>query len=441
MVLAGLGGLLVALMLGALSLHVPGADSVGTPLRTSIFVGLLGAGTVVYLTATRLVLSCALPAHAFWLVLGVAVLLRVLLLPAPPFLSSDVYRYVWDGRVQAAGINPYVYVPAAPALEGLRDAAVFPHINRATYARTVYPPAAQLLFALVGRLGGGVTGMKLAMLCCEAVAMSCLLRLLTLAGLPAPRLLIYAWNPLVLWSFAGDGHVDAIAIGLLAVALLFRAYHRDGRAGALLAAAALVKFLPLVVAPAFLRGGRLWRPALAGAATVAGLYTLYASAGSHVLGFLPTYGSEEGLDDGTGFWLLAGLSRLATLPAGMVRLYELAVAAAFVVLGLWIARRAVPAGEEVAALCRDTALLSACATVAISPHYPWYFAWLALPSVVAPMPAVLWLSVAPVALYLDPLHERFVWPSIVYLPAAVLCLAAIRRHRSQPAAAVPEGVT
>ena len=439
--LFGFGALLLGLTLAALALHVPGSDSVGSPARTNLFVALLAAAGVTYLAAVRLVLRRPLPRQAVWLVLGVAALQRAVLLPAAPFLSSDIYRYVWDGQVQRAGINPYLHVPADPALAGLRDPAVFPHINRAAYARTIYPPSAQLVFALVGRLGGGVTAMKLAMVACEAAAALCLLRLLARAGLPQERVLIYAWNPLALWSFGLDGHVDAAAIGLLAAALLLRARRRDGLAGVALAAAGLVKFLPFAVAPAFLRGGRLWRPALAGGLANALLYAPYLSAGTQVLGFLPAYGGEEGLTDGSGFWLLAGLSEFETLPVAAPRLYQLGVASGFVLLSLWIARRAVPAADDVVALCRDTAVLAACATVAVSPHYPWYFAWLALPSAVAPLPAVLWLSVAPVALYLDPFHERFVWPSLVYLPAAWLCLRAWRgRARPVTALAAPGGV-
>ena len=77
----------------------------------------------------------------------------------PPFLSTDIFRYVWDGQVQAAGINPYRYVPAAPELAPLRDAMVYPNINRADYAPTIYPPAAQMFFLAVTRLGEhGVCG-------------------------------------------------------------------------------------------------------------------------------------------------------------------------------------------------------------------------------------------------------------------------------------------
>ena len=78
---------------------------------------------------------------------SMAVAMRAITFAAPPLLSSDMYRYVWDGRVQLAGINPYRYLPDAPELAFLRDAAVFPHINRADYAPTIYPPAAEMLYA------------------------------------------------------------------------------------------------------------------------------------------------------------------------------------------------------------------------------------------------------------------------------------------------------
>ena len=69
-------------------------------------------------------------------------------------------------------------------------------------------------------------------------------------------------------------------------------------------------------------------------------------------------------------------------------------------------------------------------TFAISPHYPWYFAWLAVPCVLAPTPAVLWLSVSPILLYLDTFGDRFVWPSVVFGPAICFALAGLRRPLS-----------
>jgi alpha-1,6-mannosyltransferase len=78
-------------------------------------------------------------------------------------------------------------------------------------------------------------------------------------------------------------------------------------------------------------------------------------------------------------------------------------------------------------------------TFVISPHYPWYFPWLALPCVLAPSPAVLWLSVAPVVLYIDPFDDRFYWPSLVFLPALALGLLALRRRRVPISSVATEG--
>ncbi|SEO93477.1 Protein of unknown function [Methylobacterium sp. ap11] len=440
--LAALGILLAGINLGALALHVPGADTVGSPARANAFVAVVTVGLAVYLLAVRLVLRERLPRAAVWMILGLAVAMRAALVPAPPFLSSDIYRYVWDGQVQAAGINPYRYIPADPALEPLRDPAIYPLINRKDYAHTIYPPAAQGVFAAVGQVSRGVTGMKLAMLGFEAMGVLAMLAVLRRAGLPLERILIYAWNPLALWSFACDGHVDAVAVGLLGVALLARTRRRDGLAGALLAAAALVKVLPLAVAPAFVRGGRLWRPVLAGIAVIIVLYLPYLGVGRGVLGFAGSYGTEEGYDTGAGYWLLAGLGHLGFSPPGLVRAYLLCAGLALAALALRIAfgRNDRPGTADAVALCRDAGILAALATCAASPHYAWYYPWLTLPAVVAPLPAVIWLGAAPLLLLIDPFDDRFLWPALVFVPGLVLAArAAWQARRPRPAALLPQG--
>jgi hypothetical protein len=266
-----LGATLIALTLAALSLHVPGADNVGSISLVNEFVAVLFVSAIVYLFAARLVLRQA-SSHSVLLIIAVAVAMRIPPLLAPPFLSSDMYRYVWDGRVQTTGINPYRYVPADTALQSLRDDAIFPHINRAATARTIYPPMAQIVFQAVGRISQSVLAMKLAMVGFEALACFAMLRLLALAGLPLQRVLIYAWNPLAVWAFAGNGHVDAIAIGLLGLALLLRATRRDTWTGAVLGAAILVKFLPAAVAPAFWRRQAAWRTPLIALGVIVALY-------------------------------------------------------------------------------------------------------------------------------------------------------------------------
>jgi len=435
LLLAGAG--LIGLTVAALSLHVPGADAVGTDARRDLFVGLLAVAAIVYLFAIRVMLRRPTSAVSAPIVLAVAIAMRVPVLLAPPFLSSDMYRYVWDGRVQVAGINPYRYVPADPALQPLRDAAIFPHINRADTARTIYPPVAQLVFQAVARVSQNVIAMKVAMVAFEALACWAVLRLLAMAQLPAERVLIYAWNPLAVWEFAGNGHVDAIATGLLAVALLLRAVRRDAWVGVALGAAVLVKFLPAAMAPALWRPkgphGAPWRMPLAALALIAGLYWLYSGVGWHVLGFLPGYFGDEDLSQGTGIWLLSGIGLVVTVTPLMAKIYAAVVLVCLAALAAWIAFRPRGPAADARRVCGDAAILAAAVTVAISPHYPWYFVWAVLPCCVCARWSIIWLSVAPVVLYINPWNERFFWPCLVYLPAAALAMGEWwRRAAPQP---------
>ena len=123
-----------------------------------------------------------------------------------------------------------------------------------------------------------------------------------------------------------------------------------------------------------------------------------------MLGFLPGYAPDEGLLNGAGIWLLAGF---APVPGWVVAAYG----GAMVLALAWLAWRRV--GPEI---------LAAGLTVAISPHYPWYFGWLAAFSVLRPAPWLLWLSAAPVLLYVNPWGGQFAWASFVYVPALGLAV-------------------
>jgi hypothetical protein len=390
-----------------------------------------GISALIYLAAVMTVLQRPAARHAVWLVLLVAAALRLPLIVSPPFLSTDVYRYVWDGRVQVAGVNPYRYLPADPALASLRDDTVYPRINRAEYAPTIYPPAAEALYAAVAFVWSNLIAVKATMVGFEILAVYCLLRLLAVAKLPAERVLIYAWNPLPVWDFAGNGHIDGAAIGMVAAALLLRVLRRDGWAGVALGLAILMKFLPAVVAPVLWRRRAGWRTAAAAVAVIVALYAVYSGVGLRVFGFLRGYGSEEGYDTGEGFWLLAGLSRLMALPPAAAIVYKAAAGLLLAALAGWFAFVRRP--DDAVSICAAAGIMMAVLSFAISPHYPWYFAWLAVPCVLAPTPAVLWMATAPILLYLDTFGDRFVWPSVVYVPAIGLALAGLRpNHTAQP---------
>jgi hypothetical protein len=411
-------------------LHVSGSIWVGTLLRKDIVVALMLASAGLWAIAVARTLqrpSAVAP------IIAIAIVLRLLLLSAPPFMSSDIYRYVWDGKVQAAGINPYAYIAADPALAALRDTAIYPRINRADYAHTIYPPAAQIIFAAVGRLHPSVTAMKCAMLVLEACGIAAMLRLLQAAHLPPSRILIYAWNPLPAWAIALDGHIDGAMIGLLGLALWAACTRARALAGALLGAAILTKFFPVVVAPALWRRWD-WKFPAACAATIAALYALYASVGWRVLGFLPVYTQEEGLRSGSGLWLLGALNHIIPLPHWTQPAYLACAALALLALAIWIAvlqpRQATP--PERVRVARNVALLAMGTMAAMSAHYPWYFAWLALPACLVPWPSLLWLSAAPLFLYCDPWHDEILIPTAVFVPFALLAARDLWRARPHP---------
>jgi hypothetical protein len=345
------------------------------------------------------------------LVLGVAIVLRVVVLSEPPFLSNDLYRYIWDGWVQARGINPYRYVPADAHLAFLRDAEVYPNINRATYAHTIYPPGAEIVFLAVTRIAAAlslppVLAMRLGMVFLEAIGVVAMLRLLSRAGLPRSRILIYAWNPLPLWEFAGNGHVDAIAVCFVALGLLAASAGRGRLSAVALALAVLVKFLPLVLAPALWRRGD-WKAAGVFFAVLAACYLPYLSVGAGVFGFLGGYTKQEHLASGQGIFL----SGLLGLPAPVFfTLFALALAG----LALWMLVR--PGGDT----ARRAGLLIGVLLLGLSPHYPWYYAWALIPAVITASPALIYLSCASFLLYLNPTHTQLFWPAIMFIPFPAL---------------------
>ena len=381
-----------------------------------------------YLAAVALTWRGGLSRRALVAALAVAALMRFAALLAPPYLSDDINRYVWDGRVEGAGINPYRYVPADPQLAALRDQAIFPDINRSDYAPTIYPPVAEYVFFLATRVRQSLTAMKTTLLLFELAAVLLLLRLLRESHLPRERILIYAWHPLPLWEFAGSGHVDAAVVTFVVLALWARRREAPWLTGSALAAAALVKFFPAVLFPALYRRWD-WKMPLAAAATVLIAYLPFIGAGSAVLGFVPGYLQEEGLKSGAGFFLWSLLGNVVPLEHVGPAPYLALAAAALLALGV----RSLYAAEE--RYLASAMTLAVAAMVLLSPHYPWYFAWIVPLVCLTPRPSVLYLTVACPLLYfvpgggeLEAARMPFEWA--IYGPFAALLAVELWRQRT-----------
>jgi len=321
---------------------------------------------------------------AFSIVVGIGVLLRLGLIWEEPRISDDVYRYIWDGRVQAAGINPYRYIPADPHLTFLRDDAIYPHINRRDYAPTIYPPFTQMFFLAVTRVSESIVWFKTVLLCLEALTIWLLARLLVSFNLPRERVLIYAWNPLVIWEFS-SGHVDVLMTALVLLALLARRQRRDTLTGIVLGCAVLVKFFPLVLFPALYRRWD-WKMPLAAAATIClGYLPYFWGAGMRVFGFLSGYAKEEEMGNGRFFLLL--LARYLTggkeIPATAYLVF------CFVALLLLAGCAILRWNDSARGFIASAGCLGTASLVFLSPQYPWYWMWLTPLLVFLPRPA-LW---------------------------------------------------
>ncbi|HEV2105550.1 MAG TPA: glycosyltransferase 87 family protein [Candidatus Eisenbacteria bacterium] len=318
----------------------------------------------------------ALP-HAGAAVVVVAFVLRAAVLGTSPSLSDDVYRYVWEGRVLAAGHDPWREPPRSPALAPLRDAAIWPRVNHPDL-RTLYPPLAEAGFALVARVSPTVAAMKL-WIALHDLALCALLAWWCGRAGPDGRgrpldAIVYAWNPLPVIEYAGSGHHDPTALVWLVLALAVRDT-RPLLSALALAAGALVKLVPLLALP-FLWARWPWRARLAALAVLAAGLAFFGletrGAGSGLDAFATTWRDNDSL-----FALLA-----ATLGDRRARLAAAAIVAAVIA---WALRRrqGAPRGTRAAA----RAML-----VAGPVMHPWYLGWPLVLEPLAPSPPWLLLG-------------------------------------------------
>jgi hypothetical protein len=353
------------------------------------FSGVSGYSVTLYVAACLIILTSAVDRFTFPIILAVAIACRLVTLYPDPFLSSDVYRYVWDGVVQHAHISPYRYVPGDTALAFLRapNQEIFDNINRRDYAHTIYPPAAQFIFYLITAISPTLTFMKTAMVLFEGLTIWALVTLLRHLGLRREQSLLYAWCPILIWEVAGSGHLDSVAMAFISLALLFRYRRRPVVTGIFLALAVLTKLYPIVLLPALmmrrepagasfvskLRGWDWKMPATVLVLIAAG-YAAYSSVGMLVFGFLGGYVKEEGIESGARYFLLELAQRVPGLHGLPTAAFYLVCATTFAALTAWSLKVAMDPGGS--AFLRPAFALAVALMLLFSPHYAWYIIWL-----------------------------------------------------------------
>jgi hypothetical protein len=402
--------------------------------RIATHLALFGAAFAAYVGA--LAASPGLSRRGLQVALGVALVWRIALVAGPPLLSDDINRYVWEGRIQNHGGNPYHWEhrPTHERWTPLRD-EVWEGINHRRMP-AVYPPLFQLAARAVTALHDSIAAMKVFFVLCEVVTLGLLALVLRRRGLGAERLLVLAWSPLALVEIAGSGHNEAFGMMWLVAALLALEADRPLLSALAAAAGFMVKLLPGLVAVSWARRYRPWH-LLAALGLAAALVWPYLDAGRTLLHSLSRFAR---------FWrfnetlfaplatlfdeVLVGVGRLglevdmggheAAVRTGLLLTLALAVVLAW--------RRTEPVAAAMAVVA---------ASLLLSPNVlPWYALWLLPLLVVRDEPAALLFtgtvavaySVYPDYLSGEPWKLGWGMRALEYLPCLVVLLLTHRRR-------------
>jgi len=365
-----------AILLVSLTICSRKLGSVGEPS----FITPLAIAGVAYLLAIRELFSTPkFPRRDIFIGLLLAVLWQIPFLLKAPGSDDDIHRYLWDGRVQRLGYNPYVVVPSDPALAGLHTPETRTLNN--PDVPSPYPAGAQLFFRGVTAMHESIFALKLAFVFCGWAIVLVLLDILRGSGEGAHWVLAYAWNPLLATEVAGSSHIDIVGVLLVLVsaAALGRRWRTVGALALGLAVA--VKLLPIVLLPLYWRRVRV-RDATLAAVVVGLLYVPFFKHGRIPIGSLGTYMQRFRFNDP----VFAMLERVAASQL----VVGLAVLVGFVT-AFWLRSKTSAWSSDAFAWPMAATLL--CAPVV----YPWYLLWL-LPFVrsASTVPLIIWtVSIIP----------------------------------------------
>ncbi len=253
------------------------------------FMASLTLADIAYLLAIReFFATLRFPRRVVVLGLVLAAVWHVEFLRLPPGADDDIHRYVWDGRLQRLGYNPYLVVPSDPAVQWLQTPETR-NLNNPDLP-SPYPAGAQLFFRAVTAIQETTFALKVAFVVCEFAIVLVLLDVLgwTRQEQRTHLVLAYAWNPLLAIEVAGSGHIDIVGALLLVVSAAALVRQWRATAAVALGLAVAVKFLPVVLLPMYWKRVRARDAALA-AAVVGLLYVPFLDHGRIPIGSLGTY--------------------------------------------------------------------------------------------------------------------------------------------------------
>jgi alpha-1,6-mannosyltransferase len=370
--LYGLG----VILLVALAICARNFSRTGEP---SFFIPLAVAG-VAYLLAIRELFSTPqFPKRVIVFGLALSALWHFQFLRKPPGSDDDIHRYLWDGRVQRLGYNPYIVVPSDPAFAGLHTSETRTLNN--PEVPSPYPAGAQLFFRAVTSIRESLFALKAAFVVCDLAIVFVLLDILRRTRHGEHWVLAYAWHPLLAIEVAGSGHVDIVGALLLLISAAALLRRWPAVAATSFGLAVAVKFIPIVLLPLYWKRVRMRDVALV--AIVLGLlYLPFLNHGRIPIGSLGAYVQRFRFNDP----VFATLERVTApqVAAGLAVLVGFLTA-------VWMRRKST--GESSDAFAWPMAASLLCAPVV----YPWYLLWV-LPFLrsTATLPIMVWtLSIIP----------------------------------------------
>jgi len=363
------------------------------------------------------------------LVLGWGMIFRITLIPAAPDQSEDVYRYLWDGRLASMGVDPFLFPPEAPELEGMRDTRLYPRLNSKPY-RSVYPPLSQIIFRLSYQaFGPNIIPLKAVFSLLEFLSVLVAWRILVFLGRSLQTLYLLAWNPLFIFEFSHSGHSDSgmMFFVLLSIYLLCRSWKYKAMIS--YAGSILIKLYPALWLPLFARLAG-WKAAAIGAVTVFTFFIAYFNPVSFIeyLGAMGVYLRPFEFNASIHY-LLGYLGKAIfhqewnQLTGPYLGMAALTIASVIT----WRSRVRSPMDVLHAGFWILTTVLCLATTV-----HPWYLSWPGLALPFFPYTFMIYWTGASFLSYLaysyQPVHEP-TWILLVeYIPMYLLMAWEIRRR-------------
>ena len=227
--------------LGDIMQHIPQFSL----MYSAAFVAYLFAVFLVSKNAALSVKNSNISKKIIWVILVFSLVFRLTLLPATP--SNDIFRYLWEGKIQLHGINPYSQPPVSLNLEHLRD-NFFSGISH-KHLTAIYPPLTLMVFAIADFISHSFVSIKSAFLLFDILSIFVLVKYLKVMRKEPANVLIYAWSPLVLVSFAARGHCDSLQIFFVMLALYLYSIRKNAKSVVSISLAVMSKFVSIIIVP------------------------------------------------------------------------------------------------------------------------------------------------------------------------------------------------